>query len=280
MLFLHSHGVSTSRAVRIYKTYGEQAIEKVRSNPYALAKDIYGIGFATADQIAQKIGIPKESINRARAGHRPCLAGGDLGRALRVATREAETRRREAAGGAGRIVEQALSQMLAGGSLLLEEIEGEPLVFLPHLRRAEEGIAARIKRLAEGQPLYPPIEFEKAVAWCQKRTGKTLAPSQREALKTALANRVVVITGGPGVGKTTLVNSILMILRAKKVRCLLCAPTGRAAKRLTETTGMEAKTIHRLLEIDPATGVSAGMKPIRLPAACWSLTRHPWWTCR
>jgi exodeoxyribonuclease V alpha subunit len=118
----------------------------------------------------------------------------------------------------------------------------------------EEGIAARIRRLAEGQPLYPPIAFEKAVAWCERRTGKTLAPSQREALKTAVANRVVVITGGPGVGKTTLVDSILMILRAKNVKCLLCAPTGRAAKRLTETTGMDAKMIHRLLEIDPATG--------------------------
>jgi exodeoxyribonuclease V alpha subunit len=144
--------------------------------------------------------------------------------------------------------------MLTGGSLLMEAIEGEPLIFLPHLRRAEEGIAARIKRLAEGQPFYPPIDFEKAVAWCEKRTGKTLAPSQREALKTVLASRVVVITGGPGVGKTTLVNSILMILRAKSVKCMLCAPTGRAAKRLNETTGMDAKTIHRLLEIDPATG--------------------------
>ena len=97
--------------------------------------------------------------------------------------------------------------MLSGDSLLLEEVEGEPLVFLPHLRKAEEGIAMRIRRLAEGQPLYPPIEFEKAIAWCEKRTGKTLAPSQREALKTVLSSRVVVITGGPGVGKTTLVNS-------------------------------------------------------------------------
>jgi len=254
MLFLHSNGVSTSRAVRIFKTYGEQAIEKVRGNPYALAKDIYGIGFATADQIAQKLGIPKDSINRAKAGidHALLEATSDghcalpLGKLKTVAVNLLEVPEST--------VEQALSQMLAGGSLLLKEIEGEPLVFLPHLRKAEEGIAARIKRLAEGQPLYPPVDFEKAVAWCQKRTGKTLAPSQREALKTALANRVVVITGGPGVGKTTLVNSILMILRAKDVKCLLCAPTGRAAKRLKETTGMDAKTIHRLLEIDPASG--------------------------
>src|SRR6516164_2775186 len=254
MLFLHSHGVSTSRAVRIFKTYGEQAIEKVRGNPYALAKDIYGIGFATADQIAQKLGIPRDSINRTKAGidHALLEATSDghcalpLGKLKFAAVKLLEVPEPT--------VEQALSQMLSGDSLLLEEVEGEPLVFLPHLRKAEEGIAMRIRRLAEGQPLYPPIEFEKAIAWCEKRTGKTLAPSQRAALKTVLSSRVVVITGGPGVGKTTLVNSILMILRAKDVKCLLCAPTGRAAKRLTETTGMDAKTIHRLLEIDPASG--------------------------
>jgi exodeoxyribonuclease V alpha subunit len=254
MLFLHSHGVSTSRAVRIFKTYGEQAIEKVSSNPYALAKDIHGIGFATADQIAQKIGIPRDSIDRAKAGidHALLEATSDghcalpLGKLKLAAVKLLEVPEST--------VEQALSQMLASDSLLLEKIDGEPMVFLPHLRKAEQGIAARIRHLAEGQPLYPPVDFEKAVAWCQKRTGKALAPSQREALKTVLTNRVVVITGGPGVGKTTLVNSILMILRAKNVKCLLCAPTGRAAKRLTETTGMDAKTIHRLLEIDPATG--------------------------
>ena len=254
MLFLHSHGVSTSRAVRIFKTYGEQAIEKVRSNPYMLAKDIYGIGFATADQIAQKVGIPEDSLNRARAGidHVLLEATSDGHCALPLEKLKlAAVKLLEVPEGT---VEQALSQMLTSGSLLLEEIDGEPLIFLPHLRRAEEGIAARIKSLAEAEPIYPPIDFEKAVAWCEQRTGKTLAPSQREALKTVLANRVVVITGGPGVGKTTLVNSILMILRAKGVKCLLCAPTGRAAKRLTETTGLEAKTIHRLLEIDPATG--------------------------
>jgi exodeoxyribonuclease V alpha subunit len=219
-----------------------------------LAKDIYGIGFATADQIAQKVGIPLDSLNRARAGidHVLLEATSDghcalpLGRLKLAAVKLLEVP--EAT------VEQALSRMLTSGSLLLEEIDGEPLIFLPHLRRAEEGIAARIKRLAGTATVYPPIDFEKAVAWCERRTCKTLAYSQREALKTVLTKRAVVITGGPGVGKTTLVNSILMILRAKGVKCLLCAPTGRAAKRLTETTGLEAKTIHRLLEIDPGTG--------------------------
>ena len=254
MLFLHSHGVSTSRAVRIFKTYGAQAIEKVRENPYTLAKDIYGIGFATADQIALKVGIPRDSVNRARAGldHVLLEATSDGHCALPLEKLKLAAVKLLEVPEA--IVEHALSLMLTSGSLLLEEIADEPLIFMPHLRRAEQGIAARIRRLAEEQPLYPPVDFEKAVAWCEKRTGKTLAPSQREALKTVLTNRVVVITGGPGVGKTTLVNSILMILRAKNVKCLLCAPTGRAAKRLTETTAMDAKTIHRLLEIDPATG--------------------------
>jgi len=254
MLFLHSHGVSTSRAVRIFKTYGEQAIEKVRSNPYILAKDIYGIGFATADQIAQKIGIPRDSLDRARAGidHVLLKATSDGHCALPLEKLKLTAAKLLEMPEA--TIEQALSQMLTSGSLLLDEIDGDALIFLAHLRKAEEGIAAKIKALAQAPMIYPPIDFEKAVTWCQQRTGKTLASSQREALKTVLHNRVVVITGGPGVGKTTLVNSILTILRAKNVKSLLCAPTGRAAKRLTETTGMEAKTIHGLLEIDPGTG--------------------------
>jgi exodeoxyribonuclease V alpha subunit len=254
MLFLHSHGVSTGRAVRIYKTYGEQAIEKVRENPYTLAKDIYGIGFATADQIAHSVGIPRDSQNRARAGIDHVLLGATSEGHCALPLEKLKVAAVKLLEASVEAIEQALSQMLTSGSLLLEEIDGEPLIFMPHLRRAEDGIALKIRRLATAQVAYPPTDMEKAMAWCEQRTGKTLAPSQREALKTVLTNRVAIITGGPGVGKTTLVNSILMILRAKKVKCLLCAPTGRAAKRLTETTGLEAKTIHRLLEVDPATG--------------------------
>ena len=255
MVFLHSHGVSTSRAVRIYKTYGEDAIEKVQANPYALAQDIHGIGFKTADQIAQKIGIPIDSLVRAGAGLSHVLqeATGDGHCALPVDFLKDQAGKLLLVD--DQIVSAALERTLAGGDLVREAIAGQELVFLPHLKRAEEGIAVQIKALAAAPPNYPPIDAEKAVAWCQQKTGKELAPSQQAALRQALASRSLIITGGPGVGKTTLINAILLILRAKQVRCLLCAPTGRAARRLSEATGMGAKTIHRLLEVRPATGV-------------------------
>jgi len=254
IVFLHSNGVSTSRAVRIFKTYGQDAIEKVRANPYSLAKDIHGIGFKTADQIAQKIGIPVDSLIRGCAGlsHVLMEATGEGHCALPVELLRDEAGKLLLV--EDKIITEALERTLANKDLVKEMISGQELIFLPHLKRAEEIIAGRIRSLGSMQPAFPAIDFDKAVVWCQDKTGKALAPSQREALKLALTSRALIITGGPGVGKTTLVNAILLILRAKKVMCLLCAPTGRASKRLSETTGVEAKTIHRLLEVQPATG--------------------------
>jgi len=254
MVFLHSNGVSTSRAVRIYKTYGESAIETVRANPYALAKDIHGIGFKTADTIAQKLGIPLDSIIRARAGILHCLVeamdDGHCAQPRKVLAEKAvDLLEIDMA-----VVEEALERLLVDGDAVLDQ----GLIYLPFLLMAESEIGTRLRDLASRPASYPDIDMDKAVAWVQEKTGKELAASQVDALRKALSSRVLVITGGPGVGKTTLVNAILLVLRAKKIQCLLCAPTGRAAKRLGETTGIEAKTIHRLLVFQQSGGFARG----------------------
>ncbi len=250
MVFLHSNGVSTSRAVRIYKTYGEAAIETVRANPYALAKDIQGIGFQTADTIARKLGIPADSMIRAKAGLVHTLAEAMNAGHCALPKEMLIEKSVLLLGIDEAVIRGALDRLLLDG----EVVPDESLIYLPALLAAECEIATRLRDLAARPASYPDIVIEKAVAWVQEKSGKELAASQVEALRMAVASRVLVITGGPGVGKTTLVNAILLVLRAKNVRCLLCAPTGRAAKRLGETTGLEAKTIHRLLEFLPSGG--------------------------
>ena len=250
MLFLHAHGVSTSRAVRIYKTYGEEAMETVRANPYTLAKDIPGIGFKTADGVAQKLGIPPDSILRARAGLIHTLAeamgSGHCGLPKNILLSKTV----ELLGVDEVLLTEALERLLVDEDLVFDE----SLIYLPALRAAEQEIANRLRNLRSKPSSYPVIAMDKALPWVEQKTGKVLAPHQVEALKQAISSRVLVITGGPGVGKTALVHSILLILHGKKMTCLLCAPTGRAAKRLAETTGMEAKTIHRLLGVRSSGG--------------------------
>lgn len=254
MLFLQTHGVSTARAVRIYKTYGTEAVPLVTDNPYRLARDIRGIGFKTADQIAEKLGIEKTSMIRARAGISYALmeAVGDGHCALPE---------RELLSLAAELLEipeaslaDALALELEAGNVVVDDVGDRRCIFLPHLWRAEQTIAERLAKLSAGALPWPGIDPDKAIPWVEGRLGVTLADSQRVAVATALASKVMVITGGPGVGKTTLVNSILRILFAKGVKVALAAPTGRAAKRLAESTGMEAKTVHRLLEFDPKGG--------------------------
>ncbi len=254
MVFLHAHGASTSRAVRIYKTYGDQAIETVRRNPYQLARDIHGIGFKTADAIARQLGVAADSLQRAAAGLRHTLFeatnDGHCGLPESILLPHAASMLEvdEA------VVTQALTQSLSGEELERDDATGQPLVYLPGLIGAEKGIARRIQALAESPSAHPEIDLERAVAWYEAKSGRTLSVSQRAALGQAFTSRVFVITGGPGVGKTTLLDALLGVVRAKKVRCLLCAPTGRAAQRLGEATGQGAKTIHRLLEFAPGGG--------------------------
>jgi exodeoxyribonuclease V alpha subunit len=251
MVFLQSHGVGTARAVRIYKTYGDAAIVKVTENPYRLALDIHGIGFKTADIIAGKLGIERDSLIRAQAGVRHVLQemSGDGHCAAPWENLVAESARLLEIH--PHIIEQAVLEEIAQENLVQEEIDGAPCLFLTPLHRAEAGVAAGIKRIMAGKPSWGSIEADKAIPWVHDKTGLELSSSQKDAVRLALNSKMVVITGGPGVGKTTLVNSILLIVRARQVRVTLCAPTGRAAKRLTESTGIEAKTIHRLLEFDP-----------------------------
>ncbi len=255
MVFLHSHGVGTARAVRIFKTYGADAIQVMTENPYRLARDIRGIGFKTADAIAMKLGIKKTAMVRVRAGISYALTEamdeghcglptddlGPLAEKLLEVLQE--------------LIRTALDLELQEGSVVADRVGETPCVFLAGLHRAERTIAERLTGLANGTLPWPWIDPDKALLWVEKRIGLALAESQVAAIRLALTTKVLVMTGGPGVGKTTIVKAILRILAAKKgTNILLCAPTGRAAKRMTEATGFEAKTIHRLLEVDPKGG--------------------------
>ncbi len=251
MIFLHRHGVGSARATQIYKEYGADAVQVLTTNPYRLARDIRGIGFLVADGIAKKVGIEDSAPIRVRAG---------ITHVLNEALREGNCGlpRRQVIVGASdllgvprELVEPALASEVEDGTVVEDEVDGQPCAFLGWLYRAERGIAREFTRLRRGVPPWPRVDADRAVPWFERQSGLVLAPEQREAVRAALGAKAMIITGGPGVGKTTLVNAILTILRAKRVEIGLCAPTGRAAKRLAEAAGMEAKTIHRLLEFDP-----------------------------
>ena len=254
MVFLHQHGISTARAVRIYKTYGDESIKKLKNNPYRLSHDLHGVGFKTADTIASKLGINFDDWSRIEAG---------LQFALQTATGNGhcalpETELIESATellGVDQIkIEDCLKKIITKSEVIRDEINSVPMIFPPQLIASEKIVSQKILNLASKKPDYPKVEIEKALSWCQKKIGYPLAEGQRKAVELALRERVLIITGGPGVGKTTILRSVLMILRAKKVAPILCAPTGRAAKRMSETTGLEASTIHRLLEFKGQSG--------------------------
>lgn len=254
MVFLHGHGVSTARAVRIHKTYGDEAIEIVRADPYRLARDIRGIGFKTADQIAQRLGLSLDAPARIDAGLQHVLLqatdNGHCALPLDI-LRDDATRLLVVDSG---LVLGGIERSLGARNLIRERIGETDLLFLPNLRHAEHSIAHRLLRSAQARPPYPDIDASSALAAVEARTGQSLAPSQREAVLAALRHRILVITGGPGVGKTTILRTLLALLTSRQVRCLLAAPTGRAARRMAEATGLPAQTIHRLLEVNPGTG--------------------------
>jgi exodeoxyribonuclease V alpha subunit len=250
MIFLQGHGIGSSHAAKIYKQYGENAIVTVRENPYRLAKDITGIGFRTADGIASKLGIAKDSIHRLKAGVLHTLEQAtDEGHTCFPRERLVEAAR-ELLEAEIAPVEDAVNLLAVSGDVIVEE----DFVYLIRLHKSERGVATKIQELLAAPLTLPAIDLDKALVWVQQKTGVELADAQQNAIKTALTSKFCVITGGPGVGKTTIVNSLVKILQAKNSKVLLAAPTGRAAKRMSEATGAPAQTIHRLLKYEPREG--------------------------
>jgi exodeoxyribonuclease V alpha subunit len=262
MIFLQSHGVSSGCSAKIYKQYGNESIKIVKENPYRLAIDIFGIGFLTADKIAQKIGFAKDSELRAAAG---------ILHVLHEMTDEGHVyypyeplieKCKEILDIDREIIVKAIGTVAVDKQVVIEDLnqntddfkENHKAVYLTGYHIAEKNLAARLKTLIHTPHAIRKIDSEKAIQWVQEKLSITLAEKQIEAVRCVTGNKVMIITGGPGTGKTTIINAIIRIFSIIKTKILLAAPTGRAAKRMMETTGHEAKTIHRLLEYSMRKG--------------------------
>jgi exodeoxyribonuclease V alpha subunit len=256
MLFLQGHGVSSGYAAKIFKHYGSQSIAVVKQNPYRLASDIFGIGFLTADQIAGKLGFEKDSRLRIEAGilyvlHQLCDEGHVYFPHEPLVLKSCDI-----LGVNREPVVRALGNLALDQKIVIEDInetadtfkQNIKAVYLTRFHLCETGIAHRLTTLVHASKSIRGIDSHKAIDWVQRRLSITLAENQMKAVAWAIENKVLVITGGPGTGKTTIINAVLKIYARLKSGILLAAPTGRAAKRMSEATGFEAKTIHRLLE--------------------------------
>ena len=261
MIFLQSHGVSSGYAAKIYKQYGNGSIKVVQENPYRLATDIFGIGFITADKIAENLGFAKDSDLRAAAGilyvlHELTDDGHVyypyellIGKCKEILEIDRE------------IIVKAMGAIAVDKQIMIEDLnsdiefkENNKAVYLSGYHTAEKNLATRLKTLINAPQSIRKIDAEKAIGWIQEQLSISLAEKQIEAIGCASKNKVMIITGGPGTGKTTIINAVLKIFSAIKANIMLAAPTGRAAKRMSETTGHEAKTIHRLLEYNMRKG--------------------------
>lgn len=260
MLFLQGHGVSSGYAAKIYRHYGKESIAVVKENPYRLATDIFGIGFITADKIASQLGVPPDAPMRAEAGVLYVL--GKLSEEgnvyypyepLIAQCHKILDLQREA-------LAKAIAAVALQGKIIMEDLNGtgaapnNKAVYLTQSHVCETGISSRVGIIASAMKTPVGSDPDKDAAWAQADLGITLARNQHSAVTEALANRMMIITGGPGTGKTTIIRAIIRIYRRYGRRVVLAAPTGRAAKRMAEASGHEARTIHRLLEFSPQTG--------------------------
>jgi exodeoxyribonuclease V alpha subunit len=265
MVFLQGVGVSTSIAVRIYKKYGDESIEVVRKEPYRLAADVWGIGFKTADTIAQAVGIPHDSPERVKAGLQYTLSQAtDSGHCF-LPAEQLVAEAVKILDVPATLATGCLNALVGEDGVVRQTLpgrDGEPAeaIYLVPFHRAEQSLAGTLLSLlqdrAERMPSFADVDWAKALSWLKTRTGTDLAPGQEQAVKLALTSKVAVLTGGPGCGKSFTVRSIVELAAAKNAKVLLVAPTGRAAKRLAELTGQPAATVHRLLKLQPGGDAS------------------------
>ena len=255
MIFTQSYGISVSKTAKIYRQYGPDSVAVIKSDPYRLCRDIWGIGFLTADNIAMSVGMPKDSPLRARAAILHTLQSeADDGGHCWTGTTELLLLAQDKVGIGVEVLAEALKAEVDAGRV----VKDEDRVYLRDLYFAECAVAKKLGDLMSHPQSFPKIDPEKALAWWERKTGFTLAPAQTRAVIKGLESKVFVITGGPGVGKTTIIRALVDIYGARggamKIETLLAAPTGRAAKRMTESTGAPAQTMHRLLKYNPQTG--------------------------
>ncbi|MEV8315432.1 ATP-dependent RecD-like DNA helicase [Streptomyces sp. NPDC059900] len=268
MVFLQGVGVSTSIAVRIYKKYADASISMVKNEPYRLAADVWGIGFLTADRIAQSVGIPHDSPERVKAGLQYALSQStDQGNCYLPEERLIADAVKLLQVDTGLVIDCLAELATEEEGVVREKVPGPDsapgnadgqdvtAVYLVPFHRAELSLSAQLLRLLrtpeDRMPAFQDVDWGKALSWLARRTGADLAPEQEQAVRLALTQKAAVLTGGPGCGKSFTVRSIVELARAKKAKVVLAAPTGRAAKRLAELTGAEASTVHRLLELKP-----------------------------
>lgn len=257
MIFLQGHGVSPAYSAKIYKQYGHRSIEVVKENPYRLARDMHGIGFITADKIARNLGVDLNSLIRAKAGLLYVLSQLTEEGHVYYPKTELIQRAKEILKVDRGVIVSAVDDLEREKDVFIERIneDEDPPVYLAPLFVSERGVAQRLTGLNRSPSIIRPIHPEKAIEWVQQKLRIELAGKQKEAVLMAARSKVLVITGGPGTGKTTIINAIMRIFQELKLKIILGAPTGRAAKRMSEATGWEAKTIHRLLEYTPRKGV-------------------------
>jgi exodeoxyribonuclease V alpha subunit len=249
VMFLQQYGVTPNYAVKVYKKFGNDAIDQIKKNPYILSEEIYGIGFKTADKIALSMGIELNDVERVKAGVKYVLTYNSSGGHTFLPKNVLVQLSAELLQVSVQEIEYAIISMMVDKSVYVEKMEDMEAVYLAPFHHAEMSVARRLMNIAFAQMQTELQDIDREIADIEQEIGITLADQQREAVKEALCNGVLVITGGPGTGKTTTINTIIKLMEKRGYTIALAAPTGRASKRMSEMTGKEAKTIHRLLEI-------------------------------